>query len=99
MVCKIRLGRGALWRGKTRKRAGGFLDTGGVAFYFERCQCHVDGKYYDPGGLCTGGKVRGILVLLSQRGDSCEKPSKEFASKVNKPLPPFAEESYILAVG
>jgi hypothetical protein len=34
-------------RGKTQKRAGGLLNTGGCIF-FERCQCHVDGKYYNP---------------------------------------------------
>jgi hypothetical protein len=58
----------------------------------------MDGKYYDPGVYVLVGKV-GVSRSLSQRGDSCEKPSKKFASEVNKPLPPFDEESYILAVG
>jgi hypothetical protein len=49
-------------RGKTQKRAGGLLNTGGCIF-FKHCQCHMDGKYY-PWGLYTGGKVRGISVTF-----------------------------------
>jgi hypothetical protein len=73
------------------------LSTGGCIF-FECCQCHMDGKYYDPRVYVLVGKL-GVSQSLSQRGNSCEKTSKEFASGVNKPLPPFDEESYILAVG
>jgi hypothetical protein len=57
----------------------------------------VDGKYYDPGVYVLVGKL-GVSWSLSQRGNLCKKPTKEFASEVNKPLLPFAEESYILAV-
>jgi hypothetical protein len=58
----------------------------------------MDGKHYDPRVYVLVGKL-GVSQSSSQRGDSCKKPSKEFASEVNKPLPPFAKESYILAVG
>jgi hypothetical protein len=47
MDCKIQVGREALMRGKTQKRAGGLLNTAGGIFY-EHCECHVDGKYYNP---------------------------------------------------
>ncbi len=57
----------------------------------------MNGKYYDPGVYVLVGKL-GVSWSLSQRGDSCEKTMKEFAFKVNKPLPPFAKESYNLAV-
>jgi hypothetical protein len=83
-------------RGKIRKRAGGLLNTVGRIF-FERCQCHVDEKYYDPGVYVLVGKL-GVSWSFSQWGNLFEKPSKEFASKVSKPLPPSAEEPYILAV-
>jgi hypothetical protein len=46
MVCKIQVGRGALMRVKTQKRADGLLNMGGCIF-FKCCQCHVDGKYYN----------------------------------------------------
>jgi hypothetical protein len=44
-------------RGKTQKRAGGLLSTGGRVF-FKRCLCHMGGGVLIPsGGEVLAGKL------------------------------------------
>jgi hypothetical protein len=89
MVHEIRLGRGALMRGKTQKRAGGLLNTGGCIF-FKRRLCHMGGGVLNPlGGEVMAGKL-GVSWSFLKRADSREKAQAGFASKVKKPFSPIA---------
>jgi hypothetical protein len=89
MVCKIRLGRGALTRGKTQKRAGGLLSMGGE-YFFERCLCHMGGGVLNLlGGEVLAGKL-GVSWSFLKRANLREKALARFASKVNKCFSPIA---------
>ncbi len=76
-------------RGKTQKRAGRLLSTGGRIF-FERCLCHMGRGVLNPwGGEVLAGKLRVSWTFLKRAG-SREKAPARFASMVTNlshPLP------------
>jgi hypothetical protein len=70
MVCKIRLGRGALMRGKTPQNRW-VVEYGGL-YFFQALSMPSGWEVLQPWGLCTGGKVRDISDIFP-KGMTCAR--------------------------